>query len=65
MRGVKYGDGFCNRYGAIPSQTGIIWSLIAATGLFVIHSLFVFLGVNDCYRNFEAQKKQTESFASS
>jgi hypothetical protein len=21
-------------------------------GLFVIHGLFVFLGVNDCYRNF-------------
>jgi hypothetical protein len=30
---------------------------LGAGPLFVIHELFVF-GVNDCYRNFEAQKKQ-------
>jgi hypothetical protein len=48
----------------LPPMSILVSPLTAAAqlprGLFVIHWLFVFLGVNDCYRNFVLIQKVTK-----
>ncbi|MBB3057741.1 hypothetical protein [Mucilaginibacter gotjawali] len=54
-----------NQTGETSPAISILVSPAAAAaqlprGLFVIHGLFIFLGVNDCYRNFVLIQKVTK-----